>query len=83
MIIISLQYQKLPKKNNESAQKWMGRLQTKVAKCKYREYERPLTGQCISGLNDEGMTDEMLRMVATLGHIEEATSKCILTLACR
>ena len=47
----------------------MGRLQTKVAECEYREYDRLLTEKFIGGHNDEGMTDEMLREVATSEHI--------------
>ena len=41
----------------------MGRLQTKVAVCKYRECDRILTEQFIGELNDKGMTDEILRDV--------------------
>ena len=54
-----------------------------MGKCEYRGYERLLTEQFIGGLNDEGMTDEILRDVAMLGNIEEATSEHVLTWACR
>ena len=37
----------------------MDTLQTKVAECEYRESNGPLGGQFISGLNDNGMTDEI------------------------
>ena len=33
-ITLAVQYQKLHRKSNESAQEWKGRLETKVAKCK-------------------------------------------------
>ena len=82
-IIISLQYQKLQRKSNESSHEWKGRLQTKAADCEYKEYCRLLTEQFIGALNDEGMTDEIVREVATLGNIEEATSECILAWVCR
>ena len=61
----------------------MGRLQTVAAECKHREYYRLLTGLCIGGLDDEGLTDEILREVAMQEDIEEATSDCIFTWACR
>ena len=37
----------------------------------------------MGGFNVEGMTDEISRKVATLEDTEEATSECVLTLACR
>ena len=61
----------------------MGRLQEKVAECKYREYDRLLTEQFIGDINDKGMTNGVLREVAMLEDIEEATSECILTCPCR
>ena len=57
----------------------MGRLQTKVAKCGYREYYRLLTKQCIGWVSDKGMTDEILREVATVEDIEETINDHILT----
>ena len=56
----------------------MGRLQTKVAECEYREYDRLLIEQFIDRLNDEGMNNEILMEVTTLENIEEATSKYFL-----
>ena len=44
----------------------MGRLQTKVAECEYREPERLLTELFIGGLNDNDMNDEILREATTL-----------------
>ena len=61
----------------------MGRILTKVADCKYREYNRLLTEKFIVGLKDGGMTDEILSKVAMLEDIREATSECILTWVCR
>ena len=70
----ALQYQKLCRESNESAQEWIGRLQTKVPKCRYKDPDRLLTEQFIGGLNDDGMTDE---------NIEKSTSRNVLGWACR
>ena len=70
-------------KSNKLAQEWKGRLWTKVAECKYRGYDRLLTEQFIGGINNEGMTDEILREVATLEDVQKATSECILALVHR
>ena len=35
------------------------------------EYDRLLTGQFISGLNNDGMVDEILKEVATLEGIDD------------
>ena len=72
--MISLLYQKLQRKSIESAQEWMGRLQTKGAKCEYKEYGSLLTEQLLGGLNNEGMTDEILRdPVVALEDTEESS----------
>ena len=51
--ILSLQYCKLQRKENESAQEWMGRHHIKVAECNYKEHNRQLKEQFINGINDE------------------------------
>ena len=77
-IIPSLQYHRLHKKDNEMAQKWMGRLRLEATECKYKEYDALLTEQSINGLNDNGMVDEILKEVAMLEDIEHAASKHVL-----
>ena len=57
--ILSFQYQKLHRKSNGTAQGWIGRLQTKVTECEYRDPNRLLPEQFICGLNDDDMTDEI------------------------
>ena len=42
-----------------------------------------LTEQFINGLNDNGMVGEILKKVATLEEIEDASSEHILVWACR
>ena len=44
----------------------MGRLRTKAADCQCKEYNRLLTEQFISGLNDDGGIIEILKEVTTL-----------------
>ena len=77
-IVISLQVQNLHRKGNESAQEWMGWLGTKVAKCQYKKHNRLLMEQFISGFNDDGMINEILKEVATLKGIKDAPSKHVL-----
>ena len=77
-IIISPQYFKLNRKNNESAQEWMGRPRTKAAECQYNDYDRLLTEQLISRLEGDGMIDEIHKEVATLEGIEDANDKDVL-----
>ena len=58
----------LQRKNNESAQEWMGRLRTQATECQYKEYDRLLVAQFISGLNDSGMISERV--------IKESQASC-------
>ena len=46
--------------------------------CHYKEHDRLLTEQFISQLNSDGMSDEILKEVATLEDIEGTISECIL-----
>ena len=57
----------------------MGRLQTKVAECKYRKYDRLLTEQLIGGLSVKSMADKILRKVSMSQDFEKATSGHVLT----
>ena len=67
-IVISLQYHKLHRKENECAQEWVGRLRTEAAEYQYKECDRLLTEQFINSINDEEMVDEILKEVATRGY---------------
>ena len=59
--IKSLQFCKLIRQSNESAEEWMGRLRKAVVKCSYKEIDRQLKEQFIHGLNDEEMLVEIIR----------------------
>ena len=61
----------------------MCRLKTKAAECQYKEYNRLLTEQLLKGLHDDGMVNEILKEVTTLGDIVDATHRHILLQACR
>ena len=56
----------------------MGRLQTKVAECEYKEYDMLLTEQLMGGLDEEAMISEILREIVALEDIEDAISERIL-----
>ena len=70
----------LHRKNSVAAQEWMGRLWTEEVECEYKEYDRLLTEQFISGLNDKGMNVEILKESATLADIKDAMSECVLVI---
>ena len=53
-------------------------LKTKVAECQYKEYERLLREQFISGLNDSGIISEILNEVAALKDIEDHMTEHVL-----
>ena len=59
--INSLQFRKLGRLENESADEWMGRLHVAVSECNYRELERQIKEQFIHGVNDKLMLDEIIR----------------------
>ena len=61
----------------------MCRLRTKSAEYECKEYDMLLTEQSISGLNDNGMIDEILGEVATIEDIEHAISEHVLLWAHR
>ena len=78
-IVIPLQYLKLQRKAVNLPRSGWADCEQKAAKWEYREDDRLLTEQFIDGLNQKGMTDEILREVAMLDDIEEATNEHILT----
>ena len=46
----------------------MGKFRTKATECQYKEYDRLVTEQFISGINDNGMIDEILISGCTRHH---------------
>ena len=77
----SLQFRKLYRLENESADEWMGRLWVVVAECNCRELDRQLKEQFIHGLNDKLMLDEIIREFTTKNNNEQVTSEGMLTWA--
>ena len=49
-MILLLQYCKLYRKENESAQEWIGMLNIKAAECKYKEHATQLKEQFINNV---------------------------------
>ena len=58
--IKSLQFRKLCRIEDESAEEWMGCLCMAAAECGYKEIDRQLKEQFIHRLNDRVMLDEMV-----------------------
>ena len=77
----SLQFRKLYRLENESADEWMGRLWVVVAECNFRELDRQLKEQFIHGLNDQLMLDEIIRELTAKNNDEQVTSEGELTWA--
>ena len=59
--IKSLQFHKLSRQNEETAEEWMGRLWLSVKEFNYKELDRQLKEQFIQGLNDTDMLGEIIR----------------------
>ena len=81
--IKSLQFRKLYRVKDESAEEWMGRLQVAEAECNYRDVDRQLKEQFIHGLNDKSMLDEVIRELTATNNREQTTSKDVLVWARR
>ena len=60
-MIKSLQFRKLCRSDNKSAEEWMERLQIMAAKCNYQELDRQLKEHFIHGLNDKDMLGEIIK----------------------
>ena len=82
-IVKSLQFRKLYRLENESADEWMGRLCVVAAECNYREIDRQLKEQFIHGLNDKCMLDEIIRELTSKNNDEQVTSEGMLIRAKR
>ena len=59
-MILLLQCCKLHRKGNESAQKWMDRLNIKAAECNYKEHYRRLKEQFINDTDNEDIMQEII-----------------------
>ena len=72
-MVKSLQFRKLYRLENESADEWMGRLHVAAAECNYRELDGQFKEQFIHGLNDKCMLDEMIRELTAKYNNEQVT----------
>ena len=79
----SLQFRKLYRLENKSADEWMGRLHVVVAECNYRELDWQLKEQFIHGLNDKRMLDEIIKELTAKNNDEQVTSEGVLIWAKR
>ena len=78
-----LQFRKLCRSKNESAEEWMGWLQMVAAQCGYNEVDRQLKEQFIHGLNDKIMLDKIIRELMSRTSNVQTTSEDVLTLVKR
>ena len=77
----SLQFRKLCRSENESAEEWMGWLQMAAAECGYKEVDRQIKEQFIHRLNDKIMLDEILRELMSRTENVQMTSEDVLAWA--
>ena len=59
IIISSLQYHKMQRKQNESIEEWIGSLRHEATECEYdSQHDRQLKEQFIQGINDDTVKTE-------------------------
>ena len=73
--ILSLQYCKLIKEQDENAEEWMGHLIIKVNEFGYKEKDRRFKEQFIDGIGDNDMMTEIIRELTAIKKTNEITSK--------
>ena len=78
-----LQFRKLCKSENVSAEEWMGWLWMAAAECGYKEVDRQLKGQFIHGLNDKTMLVEIITELISRTDIVQMTNEVVLAWAKR
>ena len=79
--IKSLQFRKLCRVEDESAEEWMGHLCMAAAECWYKEIDRQLKEQFIHGLNDKVILDKIIRELKSKTSSQKMTSKDVLAWA--
>ena len=47
----------------KGAEEWMGQLRIKANECNYQKCDRQLKEQLINGINDKGMTSEIIKEI--------------------
>ena len=79
----SLQFRKLYRSEDESAEEWMGQLHMAAAECWYKEIDRLLKEQFIRSLNDKSMLDKIIRELTSRNSNMQTTSEDVLVWAKR
>ena len=77
----SLQFRKLCRSEDESAEEWIGWLQMAAVECGHKEVDRQLKEQFIHALNDKIMLDEIIRELTSRTGNVQMTSKDVLAWA--
>ena len=81
--IKSLQFRKLYSDDDESMEKWMGKLCIAAVECNYHEVDRQLKEQFIHSLNDKHMLEEIIKELTATNNDDHITSEGVLALAKR
>ena len=77
-VILSLQYSKLQRKESESAQEWMHRLNIKAADCIYKEHGRQLKEEFINDIYDEEITQVVIKELTAKRNTSEIDSEQVI-----
>ena len=78
-----LQFRKLCRVEDESAEEWEGHLCMAAAECGYKKIDRQLKEQFIHGLNDRVMLDEIIRELTSKTNSQQTTNEDVLAWAKR
>ena len=81
--IKSLQFRKLCRVEDESAEEWMAHLHMAAAECGYKEVDQQLKEQFIHRLNNRVMLGEIIRELTSKTNSEQTTSEDVLAWAKR
>ena len=79
--ILLLQYCKLSRDENKSAEEWMGHLKIKAKECNYEMHARQSKEPFTSGINDKMMTAEIIKGLTTMQKTSDIMRKQVLSWA--
>ena len=82
-MILSLQYYSLHRKDNDTAQDWMGGICIKAAECNYTQHDRQFNDQFINGTNNEVTMQEIIKELKAQRNMTEIDSAQVLMWAKR
>ena len=80
-MILSLQYCKFTREQNENAEEWMDHLRINENECGYKEKYWRLIEQLINDIKDDEMMTELIRELTSIKKTNESTNEQVLSCA--